>query len=163
VLIVLSGLPGVGKTTIAHGVARAIGGVHVRIDAIEQTLRAGGLEVYDEGYRIGYVVAADNLGVGRLVVADSVNPWPLTRAAWRGVAERAGVRALEVEIVCSDAAAHRRRVESRAPEGAGHRLPTWAEVLAHDYRAWEGERLVVDTARSTVDESVLLIREAARA
>jgi predicted kinase len=41
-LVVLSGLPGVGKTTIARELARATGAVHVRIDAIEQALRNAG-------------------------------------------------------------------------------------------------------------------------
>jgi predicted kinase len=153
-LIVLSGLPGVGKTTIARAVAQASGGVHVRIDSIEQTLREGGLDVVDQGYRVAYAVAADNLRLGGVVVADSVNPWPLTRAAWHAVAQQAGVRALDVEIVCSDVMEHRRRVESRAPDIPGHRLPTWAEVIARDYRAWDEERLIVDTARWGVDESV---------
>jgi predicted kinase len=161
-LVALSGLPGTGKTTIARALARASGGAHVRIDSIEQTLREGGLNVYDEGYRIAYVVAEDNLRVGRVVVADCVNPWPLTRAAWRAVAERAGVGAVDVEIVCSDQAEHRRRVERRAPDIAGHRLPTWDDVMARDYRAWEGERLVVDTARLDVEACVRLILTTAR-
>lgn len=37
-LIILGGLPGVGKTTLAG----AIGAVHVRIDSIEQALRDAG-------------------------------------------------------------------------------------------------------------------------
>jgi predicted kinase len=162
VLIALSGRSGVGKTTIAREVARAAGGVHVRIDSVEQTLRAGGLDVYDEGYRVAYAIAEDNLRVGRLVVADCVNPWPLTRRAWRDVASRAGVPALDVEIVCTDAAEHRRRVESRAPDIAGHRLPTWDEVMRRDYRPWETDRLVVDTARGEVEEAVRIILAHAR-
>ena len=34
--------PGVGKTAISRELARAIGAVHLRIDSIEQALRAGG-------------------------------------------------------------------------------------------------------------------------
>jgi predicted kinase len=129
------------------------GGVHVRIDTIEQALRAGGLDVYDEGYRVAYAVAEDNLRLGRIVVADSVNPWPLTRRAWRAVANRAHARALDVEIVCSNAVEHRRRVESRAADIDGHRLPTWDEVVGRDYRAWDTDRLMIDTAASDVRES----------
>ena len=72
--MILSGLPGVGKTTIARELAVALTAVHVRIDSIEQALRDAGLTVYDHGYRVGYAVAADNLRLGRTVIADCVNP-----------------------------------------------------------------------------------------
>jgi predicted kinase len=39
-LISLSGLPGVGETTIARELARQIGAVHLSIDTIEQAIRS---------------------------------------------------------------------------------------------------------------------------
>ena len=150
----LSGLSGVGKTTIARALAVAIAAVHVRIDTIEQALRNTGMTVEAEGYCVAYAVSEDNLRLGRTVIADSVNPWLLTRDAWRAVGNRAGVRTVDVEIVCSDRAEHRRRVESRASDIAGHRVPTWREVLERDYHPWHSERLVIDTARVDVSESV---------
>ena len=157
-LIVLSGLPGVGKTTIARKVATCLGAVHLRIDTIEHALRNAGRKVDAEGYDVAYAVAEDNLRLGRIVVADCVNPWPLTRDQWRAVADRAGVRAVDVEVVCSDLDEHRRRVESRAPDLAGQTLPTWIEVVDRDYRPWSHERLVIDTARLAVEESVRTVR-----
>ena len=38
-LIVFSGLPGTGKTTIARGLAANAGAVYLRIDGIEQAIR----------------------------------------------------------------------------------------------------------------------------
>jgi len=152
-LIVLSGLPGVGKTTIARELAGALGAVHIRIDSIEQALRGMGLEVGGEGYAVAYAVSEDNLRLGRTVVADSVNPCPLTRDAWRSVADRAGVRVVDVEVVCSDEAEHRRRVESRSADIPGHRVPTWSEVVERDYHPWDRARVVVDTARLSVQQS----------
>ena len=153
-LIVLSGLPGVGKTTLAREVATATGAMHLRIDSIEQALRNAGWNIEGEGYRVAYAVAEDNLRLGRTVVADCVNPWPLTRNEWQAVANRAGVRTVNVEIICSDVDEHRRRVESRSADIAGHRVPTWSEVLERDYRPWDGDHLVIDTAQSDVRRSV---------
>jgi hypothetical protein len=88
---------------------------------------------------------------------DCVNPWPLTRSEWRAVADRTRVPALDVEIVCSGAGEHRRRVETRATDIVGHRLPTWQEVVERDYRPWDVERIVIDTARLSVEQSVRTI------
>jgi predicted kinase len=160
-LIIFSGLPGVGKSTIAHELARALGAVHVRIDSIEQAIRAWGIaDMEDLGYRVGYAMALDNLRLGLVVVADSVNPIELTREAWRAVARDAGVASLDVEVVCSDADEHRRRAESRPQDIQGHVHPTWAEVSARDYRPWTDERLVIDTAVQDVAASVAQIRAA---
>ena len=106
------------------------------------------MSVVAHGYRVGYAVAEDNLRLGHTVVADSVNPLLITRVAWRDVANRAAVRAVEVEVICSDVAEHRRRVENRHVDVEGLQLPTWEEVLARDYQGWEGQHLVIDTRAS---------------
>jgi predicted kinase len=157
VLIVLSGLPGTGKTTVARELARQLVAVHLRIDSIEQSIRDIGRAVEDLGYRVAYAVAEDNLRLGHIVVADCVNPWPLTRSEWRAVAERTGAPILDVEIVCSDPHEHRRRVETRAADIVGHTLPTWKDVIERDYRPWNTQRTVVDTARLSVEQSVRAI------
>jgi predicted kinase len=156
-LIVLSGLPGVGKTTIARPLAKAMGAIFLRIDSIEQALRRAGWVVEGEGYAVAHSIAQDNLLLGRTVVADCVNPLAITRSDWRAVAQRAGVRAVDVEIVCSNADEHRRRVESRTADIPGHDLPTWSQVADRDYCRWDGDRIVIDTARLNVEESVQAI------
>ncbi|WP_147899840.1 2-C-methyl-D-erythritol 4-phosphate cytidylyltransferase [Serinicoccus profundi] len=49
VLVVLSGLPGVGKTTVARAACRRLGAAHVRVDTLEQALLRGGLPEADLG------------------------------------------------------------------------------------------------------------------
>jgi predicted kinase len=164
-LVVLGGLPGVGKTTIARELARRLAGVYVRIDSIEQGIRDCGVidsRLDVAGYTVGYAVAAENLRLGQTVVADSVNPMDVTRDAWADVAKRAQAKILEVEIVCSNGLKHQQRVESRATDIPGSRLPNWQEVLAHEYHPWNRARIVIDTAHQSVERSVEMLLEAIR-
>jgi len=158
-LLILSGLPGVGKTAIARELARKLGAVHLRIDSIEQAMRdwdrAGDLG--DAGYRVAYAVAEDNLRIGRTVVADSVNPIALTRDAWLAVAKRASVEALEIEVKCSDPDEHRRRVETRVADVAGLKLPSWPDVVGREYHPWQRDHLLIDTAQRNIEESVEMV------
>jgi predicted kinase len=156
-LIVFGGLPGAGKTAIAREVARKVNAVYVRIDSIEQAIRASGAldrPIDDAGYRVAYVVAEDNLRNGKTVIADCVNPVQITRDAWIGVADRAQARTVEVEIVCSDPQQHRQRVENRLSDISGLKLPSWDEVVAREYEPWLRKHIVIDTARRTVRDNV---------
>lgn len=153
-LVVFGGLPGVGKTTIASRLAAEIGAVFLRIDVIEMALHDEGVEVEGQGYAVAYALAESNLRLGQTVIADSVNPIPLTREAWRAVAARAGARLVEVEVVCSDTAAHRRRVEERVTDLPGFVPPTWAEVVDRDYQPRDDDRLVIDTASMSAGDGV---------
>jgi len=160
-LYIFGGLPGSGKSTLSQRLARQRQAVHLRIDTIEQALREVGCLVNGpEGYVVAYHLAADNLGLGLSVVADSVNPLQLTRAAWRDVARRAGVPFVEIEVICSNEAEHRDRVEARSTEISGLRLPSWDEVVRRDYEPWDAEHLVIDTAGQSVEQSVAALERA---
>lgn len=116
--------------------------------------------INDAGYRVGNAVAADNLRIGRTVIADSVNPIPLSRDAWVEVANRAQVPAIEIEVICSDTKEHQRRVETRISDIAGSRSLTWQDVVSRDYRPWDREHIVIDTAGRTVQQVVAILRGA---
>ncbi|HTT19710.1 MAG TPA: AAA family ATPase [Candidatus Sulfotelmatobacter sp.] len=161
-LIVFSGLPGVGKSSIARELAYKINATYLRIDSIEQALRDSGALVQpmnEAGYGVAYALAEENLRLGRTVVADCVNPISITRNAWREVAARTEARILEIEVRCSDGAEHRRRVESRTVDVPGLVVPTWEEVLAREYHPWDRERLQVDSAVETPEQIVRMIRQ----
>ncbi|MGK3203210.1 AAA family ATPase [Amycolatopsis sp. MEPSY49] len=156
VLVVLGGLPGTGKSTVARPLARALAAAYPRIDTIEQALvDSGELSAPPRaaGYVTGYALARDQLANGVAVVAECVNPLKITREAWRAV----GPRVLEVELVCSDPAEHRARVEGRTADIPGPELPTWRDVVEREYEPWDRDHLVVDTAATTVAGCVELI------
>jgi predicted kinase len=161
-LIIFGGLPASGKTTIAKDLARQLGATYLRIDTIEQALRESptASQPINEGYRVAYAVAEDNLRQGRIVIADSVNPIQLSRDAWIGVAHRAHARAVEVEVICSDPQLHRQRVETRSVDIPGLSLPTWEKVISREYEPWERDHIVIDTAGRSVAESVADLRRA---
>lgn len=109
------------------------------------------------GYAVGYALAEEHLRQGLTVIAESVNPLSVTRDAWRDTAVRAGVRVVEVEVVCSDPAEHRRRVTSRSTDIPDLPLPDWQQVVDREYEPWDRERVVVDTAGQSPQQSLALL------
>jgi predicted kinase len=161
VLIVFSGLPGSGKTTLARKLAAGRSAAYLRIDSIEHAMRKAlpGNDIGAAGYAAAFAIAGGNLSLGIDVVADCVNPVAESRAAWRDVASASAVPHLDIEVVCSDRAEHRRRVEQRRPDIAGFALPDWAAVEAHVYQPWTDDRLIVDTAVLSVEDALRLIED----
>jgi predicted kinase len=163
-LVILGGLPGVGKTSLARELALATGATHLRIDTIEQALRDTAVlgDLADVGYRVAYALATDNLRLGRTVIGDSVNALAITRQAWRATAARAGAVALEVEVICSDPELHRARLAARPDDIPGMERVSWNQVLSREYEPWDNRQVTVDTARQDLAAGVAAIRAAMR-
>jgi predicted kinase/GNAT superfamily N-acetyltransferase len=157
VLVIMGGLPASGKTTLSRGLAQRLGAVHVRLDTIEPVLTASSAftpPLGPAGYAVAYALAEDFLRQGQAVIADTVNPVHATREAWRGVAARAGVPSVEIEVVCSDPAEQRRRAETRVSDVPGLTLPTWEAIESREYDPWARDHTIVDTAGRAIGECV---------
>jgi predicted kinase len=152
VLVVVGGLPATGKSTIAERLARLVQAPYLRVDRIEQALVAySSLEhpVGVAGYAVAYALASEQLALGLDVIVECVNPIALTRDAWVATAARAEAGIVEVEVICSDRAEHRRRVLTRPTDVEGLVKPTWEDVLGREYQPWTRPHLVIDSAQTS--------------
>ena len=153
-LFVFSGLPGVGKSTLAKMLSCHLGAVYIRIDTVEQALRElCSLDVEGEGYRLSYRLVADNLRLGSSVVADCVNPIEITRKEWGELAKLCGSTLTDILVTCSDKDEHRKRVEERFVNSSSSQVPDWDTVLGRDFHDWPSPPLSVDTSGSSPEHS----------
>lgn len=100
-------------------------------------------------YTVAHATAEATLDAGATVVADAVNPVEAPRRAWREIAQRTLSTLRVVEMVCTDAEEHRRRVQQRRPDPSRRSVWHWRQVLAQQYEPWSESqpRLVLDTGR----------------
>jgi predicted kinase len=153
-LIVLSGLPGSGKSVLAESLSRALSIPMFSIDPIEAAMWRAGLaktETDIAAYEVARALADDHLRLRHPVIVDAINPVEAPRAAWRNLAAKHRVSLKIIECVCSDEAMHRQRIESRVRSVAGTHELTWARLLQRraEYEAWTDPRLVLDTSRTS--------------
>ena len=96
----------------------------------------------------------------RTVIADSVNPIRLTREAWRDIGKRSGSVIVDVQVICSDNAQHRHRIEARDPNT---RASNWLEIINRDFDAVDHTTIVIDTAGQAVEQSLAALQMAVSA
>lgn len=158
-LVLMSGLPGVGKSAIADALGARLPAAVVSVDELETSLLRSGIEPSFEtglaAYNVGAVIAEHQLRLGLDVIADAANYLEVGREIWCGAAQRAGAEVRAIEVTCSDDAMHRARLASRRRGLEPFPEPTWDEVLARreESEPWTRDRLVLDSVLS-VDENV---------
>jgi predicted kinase len=150
-LIALAGLPGVGKSTFARALGRALGAPVLSVDPIEAALFRSGVDRAQPTGLAAYVVAdalaERQLEVGLTVIIDAANYVEPGRQMWRNLVARRNVPLRWIELVSSDEAAHRARLEARGVDIPGFYEVTWADVLRRraETDPWKDDRLVLDT------------------
>ena len=158
-LVIVGGLPGTGKSTIAEHAARTMHGALIAKDVVEATLWRSGIGPEQNsgwaGYELLSSLADAQLRVGGSVVLDSVAPNERIRSAWRDLASRSGARFIAIECVCSDERVHRSRVNGRSRNIPGWPELSWEQVaeVRSRYEPWTGDRLVLDAMRA-MDENL---------
>jgi predicted kinase len=151
-LIVLSGLPGSGKSTIAELLAKRLRLPIFSVDPIESAIvKAGIARSFETGlaaYLVAATLADEQLKLGNSVIIDAVNAEEEGKDVWRGLAKKHGVE-LIVLLVALERSLHRQRLESRVRNLHGFSEVTWDKVEARRkaFTAWKEPFLELDTSR----------------
>ena len=165
-LMLVGGLPGTGKTTVASDLADSLGGVLLRSDRIRKESAGvdpnggcrGDVGLYtaertQQTYRLMIERAHLLLGHGESVILDATWSSPEARAEARAVA--ADRRATVHELRCvapsevADARIRDRQATGTDPSDA---TPEVAHAMAATFNPWP-EATVIDTIRSIADTS----------
>jgi len=149
VLIVLSGLPGTGKSAIATRIAEVRGLPVLSVDPIESAIvRAGIAQSFETGlaaYVVAEALAESMLMTGLSPVIDAVNSVDEARDMWRGLAAKRGVTLRIIECSIADDDAHRARLHARE-RGLAIPEPAWTRSCAGVRHGCRGRS---PTSRST--------------
>ena len=161
-LIVISGLPGSGKSTVAEALSRNLSIPVFSVDPIEAAMWRNGIAKNQTGtaaYEIAAALADEHLRLGHSVIIDAVNPIEASRAGWRDLAAKYRADLTIIECVCANEAIHRQRIEARRRNIDGMPEVPWSRVLERraEYEPWTDQRLTLDTSDGTPEK---LIRDA---
>ena len=154
-LISMAGLPGAGKSTIGQVLAGRLNQPVISVDPIESAILRAGIDSEQPtglaAYLVARTLAATMLESGRSVIVDAVNAVLPAREQWVGLAARHGNTLSFIEVVCSDPAVHRERLEARKRNIPHINEPTWnaVEQRLDEYAEWEGPSAAAD--RITLD------------
>jgi predicted kinase len=153
-LVVFTGLPGAGKSSVAEPVGRELGIPVFAKDWLEAALKRVGLGQDEKsagimghaGYELLTVLAQHQLNLGQSAILDSVAGFEDTRQQWRNLAATHRADWYVIECICSDEMLHRKRLTTRRRGSPGWGELTWAEVerVKTYYHPWSEEHLVLD-------------------
>jgi predicted kinase len=150
-LIIISGLPGSGKSRVAESLAVELSVPLFSVDPIEASIIKSGLKrSFETGlaaYLVAEALAGEQLKCGLSVIIDAVSPVQEARDMWHNLVRTHSATLIIIECVL-ERELHKKRIESRIRNMYGIPEVSWQDVedRRKTYLPWNEERLVLDTA-----------------
>jgi predicted kinase len=167
-LIVFSGVPGVGKSTLAESVGARLGIPVFATDWLLGALTPFGGRHLDDLMQIASelltTLALRQLTLGQSAILDHPAEAVADRERWQSLARRAAAEFIPVLCVCSDQALHRSRLEGRTRGIPGwHDAGSWPNVQRRlaAFPPWPEGTLTVDTTNPHEDNLATVVRRIA--
>ncbi len=171
-LIVFSGLPGTGKSTLAEAVGKQLSIPVFAKDWLEATLLRCALipsktdkPLGSAGYQLLTMLAERQLMLHQSVILDSVAGTQSIRDTWFRLAGQYQANWHVIECICSDESFHRAQLVKRARQ-----IPDWHELEWHDvekvkgyFVPWQEDHLAVDMMNPFVENFTKTIVYCSRA
>lgn len=149
-LVVVGGLPGTGKSTLARALGQHLGAPVFVKDVIEASLWRSGIGASEGSWQAAEdlltTLAGAQLEQGQSAILDTVARVAESRATWNALAASHGAPFVLVECTCGDDDLHRSRLDGRMRGIPGWYEVSWADVARakRNWVPWTEERLVLD-------------------
>lgn len=158
-LVMLMGLPGVGKSYCAGALARALGAAHIATDHLRSRLFIApsyGDEENAAVFGIAEALVDELLAEGHIVVLDATHLVARNRAPAEGIARARGAALHHVLVTADDAAARERlaaRSRERAPgDHSDADVRIYERMRARDLEPPAGGHLEIRNGPTVADE-----------
>jgi predicted kinase len=127
-LVVFSGAPGTGKSTLSYNLAEELKWTLLTKDVVDRALEKIDIEPKRASYRLLADLAELNLRQGTSVIVDAVFGTHDLRRQEADVATKTNARLFFVHCICSDTKMWKRRIEDRPEVVDGWTPADWEEV-----------------------------------
>jgi predicted kinase len=150
-IIIIGGIPGTGKTTLAELLSNELGVSLFNKDKLEAAIIRRGLAKKNTLNGVGYELLAElaegEINQGRSVILDCIASATRVQEFWSNITSQ---DIKYIECICSSISLHKERIENRELNIQGWYEITWSDIqsIKETYQPFSENRLILDSVES---------------